>query len=137
MTGERLVALAVALADALVAVHDADVVHRDLKPANILLTPETPVVIDFGIASLREAPALTATGMVVGSSGWMAPEQVRGLPCGPAADIFSWGLVVAYAASGRPSFGTAPADAMYYRVVHEDPALPDMPQPLAMLVGPR
>ena len=134
MTGERLVALAVALADALVAVHDADVVHRDLKPANILLTPETPVVIDFGIASLREAPALTATGMVVGSSGWMAPEQVRGLPCGPAADIFSWGLVVAYAASGRPPFGTAPADAMYYRVVHEDPALPDMPQPLAMLV---
>jgi predicted Ser/Thr protein kinase len=134
MSGDRLVALAVALADALAAVHDADVVHRDLKPSNILLTPETPVVIDFGIATLREAPALTRTGMALGTPGWMAPEQVQGRPCGPAADVFSWGLVVGFAASGRSPFGKGPADALFYRVVHERPDLPDMPDPLAMLV---
>lgn len=134
MSGDRLVALAVALADALVAVHDADVVHRDLKPSNILLTPETPVVIDFGIATLREAPALTRTGMALGTPGWMAPEQVQGGPCGPAADVFSWGLVVGFAASGRSPFGKGPPDALFYRIVHEQPALPDLPDPLAMLV---
>jgi predicted Ser/Thr protein kinase len=134
MSGERLVALAVALADALTAVHDADVVHRDLKPSNILLTPETPVVIDFGIATLREAPVLTRTGTALGTPGWMAPEQVQGRPCGPAADVFSWGLVVGFAASGRSPFGKGPADALFYRVVHEQPDLPDMPDPLAMLV---
>jgi hypothetical protein len=134
ISGDRLVALAVALADALAAVHDADVVHRDLKPSNILLTPETPVVIDFGIATLREAPALTKTGTALGSPGWMAPEQVQGRPCGPAADVFSWGLVVGFAASGRSPFGKGPADALFYRIVHEQPDLPDMPDPLAMLV---
>ena len=134
MSGDRLVALAVALADALAAVHDADVVHRDLKPSNILLTPETPVVIDFGIAALREAPALTRTGMALGTPGWMAPEQVQGRPCGPAADVFSWALVVAFAASGRSPFGKGTADALFYRIVHEQPALPELPDPLAMLV---
>ncbi len=134
MSGERLISLAVALADALAAVHEADVVHRDLKPSNILLTPETPVVIDFGIATLREAPALTRTGMALGTPGWMAPEQVQGRPCGPAADVFSWALVVGFAASGHSPFGKGPADALFYRVVHEDPDLPAMPDPLAMLV---
>ncbi|HKY66978.1 MAG TPA: protein kinase, partial [Acidimicrobiales bacterium] len=134
MAGERLVSLAVALADALAAVHDADVVHRDLKPSNILLTPETPVVIDFGIASLREAPSLTRTGTALGTPGWMAPEQVQGRPCGPAADVFTWGLVVAFAASGQPPFGAGPPDALFYRVVHEAPDLPFLPDPLDMLV---
>ncbi len=134
MAGERLVALAVALADALAAIHEVGVVHRDLKPANILLTPETPVVIDFGVAALREAPALTRTGMAIGTPGWMAPEQVRGQRCGPPADVFSWGLVVAYAASGRSSFGRGPADALFYRVVHEQPDVPDLPPPLDILV---
>jgi predicted Ser/Thr protein kinase len=134
MTGERLVALAVALVDALAAIHEVGVVHRDLKPSNILLTPETPVVIDFGIAALREAPALTRTGMALGTPGWMAPEQVRGRRCGPPADVFSWGLVVAYAASGRPLFGRGPAEALFYRVVHEAPELPELPPPLDALV---
>jgi hypothetical protein len=134
MQGERLVALAVALADALAAIHGAQVVHRDLKPANILLTPETPVVIDFGIAALREAPALTRTGMALGTPGWMAPEQVQGRRCGPRADVFAWGLVVAYAASGRPLFGRGPADALFYRVVHEAPDLPELPPQLDGLV---
>jgi predicted Ser/Thr protein kinase len=135
MRGDRLVALAVALADALAAIHRAGIVHRDLKPANILLTPETPVVIDFGIAAVREAPALTRTGMALGTPGWMAPEQVQGRRSGPATDVFAWGLVVAYAASGRPLFGTGRADALLYRVVHESPDLPTLPPPLDSLVS--
>src|SRR5690606_32327157 len=134
MSGDRLVALAVALADALAAIHRAKVVHRDLKPSNILLTAETPVVIDFGIASMREAPALTRTGMAIGTPGWMAPEQVRGRRCGPRADVFTWGLVVAYAASGKPPFGRGSADAVFYRIVHEAPTLPALPAPLDSLV---
>jgi hypothetical protein len=134
MTGERLVSLAVALADALAAVHDADIVHRDMKPSNIMLTPETPVVIDFGIAALRDAPALTQAGTTLGTPGWMAPEQVKGQPCGPTADVFAWGLVVAFAASGKPPFGSGPADALFHRIVHESPDLPRLPDPLAMLV---
>ncbi len=134
MAGDRLVALAVALADALAAIHRAKVVHRDLKPANILLTAETPVVIDFGIASMREAPALTRTGMAIGTPGWMAPEQVRGRRCGPRADVFTWALVVAYAASGTPPFGRGSADAVFYRIVHEAPTLPALPPPLDSLV---
>jgi predicted Ser/Thr protein kinase len=134
MTGERLVSLAVALTDALTAIHAADVVHRDLKPSNILLTADTPMVIDFGIASMREAPSLTRTGTALGTPGWMSPEQVQGRPCGPAADVFLWGLVVGFAASGTPPFGAGPADALFYRVVHETPTLPELPDPLDMLV---
>ena len=134
MSGDRLVALAVALADALAAIHRAKVVHRDLKPSNILLTADTPVVIDFGIASLREAPALTRTGIAVGTPGWMAPEQVRARRTGPRADVFTWGLVVAFAASGKLPFGRGAADAVFYRIVHEAPKLPDLPPPLDRLV---
>jgi predicted Ser/Thr protein kinase len=134
MAGERLTALAVALADALAAIHEVGVVHRDLKPSNILLTPETPVVIDFGIAALREAPDLTRTGTALGTPGWMSPEQVRGRRCGPAADVFSWALVVAFAASGRAPFGRGEAEAVAYRIVHEEPDIPSVPSPLDVLM---
>jgi hypothetical protein len=134
MAGHRLTALAVALADALAAIHRARVVHRDLKPSNILLTPDSPVVIDFGIANLRGGPAITRTGTTIGTPGWMAPEQVRGKRSGPRADVFSWGLVVAYAASGRPPFGVGRPDAVFYRIVHEPPDLPPLAPPLGDVV---
>jgi len=134
MSGDRLVALAVALADALAAVHEAGVVHRDLKPRNILLTPETPVLIDFGIASVREAPQLTRAGAALGTPGWMAPEQARGQRCGPATDVFAWGAVLAFAAGGRAPFGEGSADVLLYRIVHEPPDVPPLPPALDGLV---
>lgn len=123
LRGEALRAFAVALAQALVAVHAAGVVHRDLKPSNVLLTEGGPKVIDFGIARAADATALTGTGMTLGTAAWMAPEQARGTPTDDKADVFSWASVVVYAATGRSPFGDGPSDAVLYRIVHEHPTL--------------
>src|SRR6185312_12182964 len=94
--------VALGVAAALSAVHAAGVVHRDLKPANVLLSLSGPRVIDFGIArALDVARRHTQAGMLVGTPGWMAPEQFRDGTVGPAADVFSWGSLVAYAATGH------------------------------------
>ncbi len=116
-------ALGTALADALASMHDRGVIHRDLKPSNVLLAEESPVVIDFGIAAASEATSMTRTGTVLGSTGWMAPEQAAADRVTPAADIFSWGALVAYAASGVPPFGEGRPEALLYRVVHDEPNL--------------
>lgn len=129
-----LYGLATGLAEALSAIHAAGVVHRDLKPANVLLTAAGPKVIDFGIAQALDSTAVTRTGMTVGSPGFMAPEQVTGR-AGQAADVFAWGLTVAYAASGEPPFGTGPADAILYRIIHDSPDISAVPQELRPLVG--
>ena len=101
---DMLYTLATGLAEALTVIHAAGIVHRDLKPSNIILTAAGPKVIDFGIARRQDTTGMTKTGMMVGSMGFMAPEQISGQP-GPAADIFAWGVTVAYAASGRSPFG--------------------------------
>lgn len=123
LRGEALRAFAVALAQALVAVHAAGVVHRDLKPSNVLLTDGGPKVIDFGIARAADATALTGTGMTLGTAAWMAPEQARGTATDGKADVFSWASVVVYAATGRSPFGDGPSDAVLYRIVHEHASL--------------
>ena len=102
---EMLYGLATGLAEALTAIHAAGVVHRDLKPSNVILAHGGPKVIDFGIAQTLDATSVTKTGMMVGSAGFMAPEQVTGR-AGQAADIFAWAVTVAYSASGQPPFGT-------------------------------
>jgi serine/threonine protein kinase len=130
---DMLYGLATGLAEALVAIHAAGVVHRDLKPGNVLLTGEGPKVIDFGIAQAMDGTVLTQTGMTVGSPGFMAPEQVSGKP-GQPADIFAWGLTVAYAASGRPPFGTGPTEALMFRVLHGSPDIAAVPAALLPLV---
>jgi predicted Ser/Thr protein kinase len=122
LRAEMLYGLATGLAEALVAIHAAGIVHRDLKPSNVLLTATVPKVIDFGIAQALDTTVLTRTGMTVGSPGFMAPEQIRG-QAGQPADVFAWGLTVAYAAAGQSPFGTGPADAVLYRVLHEHPDL--------------
>ncbi|MFJ4783978.1 bifunctional serine/threonine-protein kinase/ABC transporter substrate-binding protein [Streptomyces sp. NPDC088794] len=109
--------------EALAAVHSAGLVHRDVKPGNVLLAVNGPRLIDFGIARATDDTALTASGLVVGTPGFLAPEQARGEDASPASDVFALGCVLAYATTGRPPFGTATPDALLYRTVHDEPDL--------------
>jgi serine/threonine protein kinase len=127
LTGPTLDGFALAVAEALRQIHAAGVTHRDLKPSNVILTAETPVLIDFGIAAAAEATSLTATGTSMGSAGWMAPEQILGNPTGAATDVFAWGALVAYASTGQPPFGVGRPESLSYRVVHGTPDLEHVP----------
>ena len=131
---DMLYGLATGLAEALTVIHAAGIVHRDFKPSNVILTEAGPKVIDFGIAQALDATSMTRTGMMVGSAGFMAPEQISGRP-GPAADIFVWGVTVAYAATGQPPFGSGDTHAVLYRVMHGDPDIAGVPDPLRSLVA--
>ncbi|WP_219470314.1 serine/threonine-protein kinase [Nonomuraea rhizosphaerae] len=126
--------LANGLADALLAMHEAGVVHRDLKPANVMMAEGEPVVIDFGIASALDSLSVTASGAVVGTPGYLAPEVLEGGEAGMPADVFSFGATLAYAATGRQPYGQGPASAVAYRVVHHDPDLEGVPDWLAPLL---
>ena len=133
LDAEMLYGLATGLAEALAAIHAAGIVHRDLKPSNVLLTASGPKVIDFGIAQALDTTSLTRTGITVGSAGFMAPEQVTGR-AGTAADIFTWAVTVAYAASGQSPFGTGAPDAILYRIMHTAPDITAVPPGLHPLV---
>jgi Protein kinase domain len=123
------------VAEALQAIHAAGVIHRDLKPSNVLLAPDGPRVIDFGIARAAEATALTRSGMRVGSPQFMAPEQVAGQPATPATDVFALGSLAAYAALGRAPFGdSGGGEAVLYRILHQDGDLAGCPVPLRSLI---
>ncbi|WP_020124150.1 bifunctional serine/threonine-protein kinase/ABC transporter substrate-binding protein [Streptomyces canus] len=115
------------LARALTAVHDAGLVHRDVKPGNVLLAVDGPRLIDFGIARATEETALTSADMVVGTPGFLAPEQAQAQPASPASDVFALGCLLSYAATGRPPFGTGAVDALLYRTVHDEPDLDGVP----------
>ncbi|MFJ6699659.1 protein kinase [Streptomyces sp. NPDC091272] len=130
----EVAAIGAALAEGLVAVHEAGVVHRDLKPSNILLSPKGPRIIDFGIAWATGASTLTHVGTAVGSPGFLAPEQVRGATVTPATDVFALGATLAYAATADSPFGQGSSEVMLYRVVHEEPLLGGVPDALAPLV---
>jgi serine/threonine kinase PknH len=123
------------VAEALAAIHAAGVVHRDLKPSNVLLAADGPRVIDFGIARAAESTALTQTGKQVGSPQYMSPEQVRGEPVTPAADVWALGALACFAATGRPPFGDGPQAAVLYRVMHTAPDLTGLPAELSGIVG--
>ncbi|MFD5141757.1 MDR family MFS transporter [Streptomyces sp. NPDC058401] len=133
--------LANRLALALQAVHEAGLIHRDLKPSNVLVTVDGPRVIDFGIARAMDSLAgdslLTHTGMLIGSAGFMSPEQVRGLELTPASDVFCLGAVLVYAATGRLLFGAGSTglNAHLFRVAEEEADLTGVPEGLADLVG--
>jgi len=130
-----VLALAAGLAEALAAIHQVGLIHRDLKPSNVLLATDGPRVIDFGISRLLERSMLTATGMVMGSPGFMSPEQARGELVGPPTDVFSLGAVLAFAATGNSPFGVGPTPALLYRVVNEVPDLSAVPARLGPLIG--
>ncbi|MFJ4060677.1 serine/threonine-protein kinase [Streptomyces albogriseolus] len=131
--------LGAGLAHALKDIHAAGIIHRDLKPSNVLVTIDGPRVIDFGIARALETVTdggLTRTGALVGSPGFMAPEQVRGDRITPACDVFCLGSVLAYAATGALPFGTANSGvhALMFRIAQEEPDLTQVPEGLADLV---
>ncbi|WP_284116788.1 serine/threonine-protein kinase [Streptomyces fragilis] len=132
--------LAAGLARALGDIHAAGLVHRDLKPSNVLITIDGPRVIDFGIARALETSddsGLTRAGAVVGSPGFMAPEQVRGERITAAVDVFSLGSVLAYAVTGRLPFGDAESGphALMYRIAQDEPDLTGVPEGLTGLIG--
>ncbi|MGW2184093.1 Hsp70 family protein [Streptomyces sp. NPDC001732] len=127
--------LAAGLVEALQAIHAVGVLHRDLKPSNVLVAADGPRVIDFGIARTLEDTALTTTGLVVGTAGFMAPEQAEGSEVGSAGDVFALGAVIAFAATGTGPFGEGPPLAVLHRVVNGRPRLDGLTGPLRELVG--
>jgi ABC-type branched-subunit amino acid transport system substrate-binding protein len=135
MDAAALLRLAIGTATALVAIHRAEIVHRDFKPPNVLIGPGGPRVIDFGIARALDSSAITMTSQMVGTPGYMAPEQVAGDTVGPAADVFAWGGTMLFAATGRPPFGADSIPAVLHRVVNAEADLSPLPGPLAELVG--
>jgi len=117
--------LAAGLAEALVSIHGAGLVHRDLKPSNVMCALDGPRVIDFGVATADDNRSLTATGAVVGTPGWLAPEQVADGDATTASDVFAVGGLISYAATGRPPYGTGPTPAVLLRIATETPRIDD------------
>ena len=134
LPASSLLTLAAGLAESLSAIHAAGVVHRDLKPSNVLIAEDGPRVIDFGISRAVESTALTQAGLVIGSPGFMSPEQAAGFEVGPPSDIFSLGAVLAFAATGEGPFGTGTTAALLYRVVHGTPGLDRIPSEVRPLI---
>ena len=130
-----LLALTAGLAEGLNAIHSAGVVHRDLKPSNVLLAEDGPRIIDFGISQAGPASAATSAGLLIGSPGFMSPEQVLGYDIGPPSDMFSLGAVLTFAATGEGPFGSGSNAALMYRLVNGTPDLGCVPGELRSLVG--
>jgi eukaryotic-like serine/threonine-protein kinase len=136
LSAANLEQLAVGVTAALTAIHGAGIVHRDLKPGNVILSPFGPRVIDFGIARALDAVTqLTGDMQTLGTPAFMSPEQITGEQITPAADIFAWGGVVTYAATGRYPFGDGNAQALLYRALHDEPDLTGLDEPLRSIVA--
>jgi serine/threonine protein kinase len=131
---DSVLALAAGLAEALAAIHAAGLVHRDLKPDNVLLAYDGPRVIDFGIARVAGSSTLTSTGVLMGTLGFMSPEQVLGSAVGPPSDVFSLGSLLVFAATGEGPFGNGSAPQLLYRVANETPSLDHVPPQARPLV---
>ncbi|MEV8533785.1 serine/threonine-protein kinase [Streptomyces sp. NPDC051211] len=138
LTEPAVRSLARELSAALVSVRTAGVVHRDIKPGNVLLGPERPFLIDFGIARAVRDPRSTQTGAVIGTPGYLAPEQATGAVAAEPADVFSLATVLVYAATGRSPFLAHGEElslpALLYRIVHDEPLLDGLPESLVPLV---
>ncbi|MFI6291083.1 protein kinase [Nonomuraea sp. NPDC050790] len=126
--------LAVNTATALAAIHEAGVVHRDFKPGNVLLGPDGPVVIDFGIARALDLSQSVVSSQPIGSPAYMAPEQIAGGEVGPAADVFAWGATMVYAATGQRAFVGESIPGILHLILQGDPDLGDLDGPLRRLL---
>ena len=133
-SGADLERLAIGTVTALVAIHQAGIVHRDFKPQNVLIGPDGPRVIDFGIARALDAAA-TMTNSAIGTPAYMAPEQLTAQELTPAADIFSWASTMVYAATGQSPFGQDTVMAVIHRIMNEPPDLGSIEEPLRGIVS--
>ncbi|MFE9242418.1 protein kinase [Nocardiopsis sp. NPDC006938] len=133
-SGADLHRLAVATTTALAAIHGAGIVHRDFTPANIMLAPDGPRVIDFGVARALEG-AGTLSSALIGTPRYMAPEQIEGRPSTSAIDLFAWGSVTVFAATGRAPFDGPNPAAILHRLVSAEPDLSGLPDALGPLVA--
>ncbi|MEU2022095.1 serine/threonine-protein kinase [Streptomyces sp. NPDC016469] len=121
------------MAEALRAIHAEGIVHRDLKPSNVLLAPDGPRVIDFGIALAADGTSYTTTGHPIGTPSYMAPEQASGEGATAASDVFALAQTAAFAALGKPLYGDGPGVYVLYRIIHSEPDLTLLPEPLRPL----
>ncbi|REE98941.1 serine/threonine-protein kinase [Thermomonospora umbrina] len=138
LTGAALRRVALGLAKALTAVHEAGVVHRDLKPGNVLMVGGAqgePVVIDFGIAHAVDATRLTRTGTLTGTPGYLAPEVIDEEPATSASDVHAWAATVAFAATGVPPFGQGSLEVVLFNILNGRARLDGVPEPLLPLLG--
>ena len=127
-------AIGAALAEALSAIHAVGLIHRDLKPGNILLASDGPRLIDFGISALSGSRTLTRLGAIMGSPGYMSPEQIEGKAVGPPTDVFALGAVLVFAVTGTDPFGGDSVPSLLYKTVHAPPDLSHVPDELLPLV---
>jgi serine/threonine protein kinase len=134
MSGRALQRVATGLASALAAIHGAGVIHRDLKPGNVMILDGEPMLIDFGIAQGMDATRLTATGLVIGTPGYLAPEIIEGEDAGAPADVHSWAATLVYAATGRPPFGSGTFESIFYKIMQSTPDLDGVPEAMLPLI---
>jgi hypothetical protein len=133
--GDDLYRLGIGIATALTAIHQAKVVHRDLKPGNVMLGPDGPRLIDFGIARVLDTGSATKDGGLVGTLRYMAPEVYPGQRAGAEADVFAWGAIMVFAATGRHAFTGTDLLQIFHQVRTHDPDLSALPDPLRTLVA--
>ncbi|GAA4982631.1 serine/threonine protein kinase [Nonomuraea thailandensis] len=130
---DALERLAVATVTALVAIHQAGIVHRDFKPSNVVCGPDGPRVIDFGLARALDS-TVAESSEILGTPAYMAPEQFSAGVVTGASDMFSWAATMAYAAGGRPPFGSDSIPALFQRILNEEPDLTGLTEPVRSLV---